>query len=154
MGPRARARGNQVTTYAMLHAPWLQWGHERALVEIVIYVVARMNGCSASMGPRARARGNRLRGQNANRLRLASMGPRARARGNKKYWLDGSVAPELQWGHERALVEIQPHRGPERRIAALQWGHERALVEIPEPITTAPGMFQLQWGHERALVAI
>src|ERR1039458_10018126 len=102
MGPRARARGNQVTTYAMLHAPWLQWGHERALVEIVIYVVARMNGCSASMGPRARARGNKDSGGG------------------------GVGVSELQWGHERALVEIGFADRMRIDCGWLQWGHERA----------------------------
>src|ERR1039457_4645725 len=37
---------------------WLQWGHERALVEIQHVVRHRVDARGASMGPRARARGN------------------------------------------------------------------------------------------------
>src|ERR1017187_3945830 len=109
---------------------------------------------------------------------MASMGPRARARGNPNHSGAGHSRDVLQWGHERALVEIgrSPFRGGRR--TALQWGHERALVEI-RPIRPpraailgfngatsarswkwsevgACGLlwFGLQWGHERALVEI
>src|ERR1017187_8571290 len=54
----------------------------------------------------------------------------------------------------RSLVEIgrSPFRGGRR--TALQWGHERALVEmmfVNAPLTWS---VELQWGHERALVEI
>src|ERR1039458_4338567 len=84
----------------------------------------------------------------------ASMGPRARARGNPNHSGAGHSRDVLQWGHERALVEIgrSPFRGGRR--TALQWGHERALVEmmfVNAPLTWS---VELQWGHERALVEI
>ena len=104
------------------------------------------------------------------------MGPRARARGNETYFARAKATVELQWGHERALVEMGQGGGPEAAQARfngatsarswkstmaglvnaapdpLQWGHERALVEISVclPNSTAPD--PLQWGHERALV--
>src|ERR1017187_7336906 len=85
---------------------------------------------------------------------MASMGPRARARGNPNHSGAGHSRDVLQWGHERALVEIgrSPFRGGRR--TALQWGHERALVEmmfVNAPLTWS---VELQWGHERALVEI
>ena len=84
----------------------------------------------------------------------------------------------LQWGHERALVEIKEDLDAARKLLELQWGHERALVEIPRAVRTlrthplasmgprarargnakskpgAPRTPPLQWGHERALVEI
>ena len=39
-------------------------------------------------------------------------------------------ATPLQWGHERALVEILLHQLELTARHKLQWGHERALVEI------------------------
>src|ERR1039458_9360571 len=84
----------------------------------------------ASMGPRARARGNEQEKLEQARQRFASMGPRARARGNKSTaWLS-AIAAWLQWGHERALVEMIALGVSPRPHAVLQWGHERALVEI------------------------
>src|ERR1022692_3911955 len=183
---------------------WLQWGHERALVEILRsqpprQLRFRFNGATsarswksgqrpggrsgrgASMGPRARARGNvnaliqgeigyvasmgpraRARGNGSASgggasIGLASMGPRARARGNVPIYFvwqrqDGaSMGPRarargnlldesavwprywLQWGHERALVEMNRKSWSRRGNALLQWGHERALVEISLP---------------------
>src|ERR1022692_4877692 len=106
------------------------------------------------------------------------MGPRARARGNPPCYLRATDHSSLQWGHERALVEIQ---GVAPCISArlrLQWGHERALVEIPtdhshrvsrpsfngatsarswksQRLLQSPRIPRaLQWGHERALVEI
>src|ERR1039458_4385840 len=84
MGRRARARGNSLG---------------RGAREVV---------GGASMGPRARARGNSL-GRGAREVvGGASMGPRARARGNSLYLIAPTVIASLQWGHERALVEIPP----------------------------------------------
>ena len=62
---------------------------------------------------------------------MASMGPRARARGNAhKPIRCNDFAFSLQWGHERALVEMPSARPPPDPTSGLQWGHERALVEI------------------------
>ena len=61
----------------------LQWGHERALVEMALATRMRIMSIAASMGPRARARGN---------------APNETA---------CPLVPALQWGHERALVEIK-----------------------------------------------
>ena len=85
----------------------LQWGHERALVEI--------------HAPQL----------NAIRQAEASMGPRARARGNSPECSRSLSDSKLQWGHERALVEILWSATRLNWISSLQWGHERALVEIP-----------------------
>src|ERR1039458_6544392 len=60
----------------------------------------------------------------------ASMGPRARARGNADGTVACSCATLLQWGHERALVEMTFDAAVDLARAKLQWGHERALVEI------------------------
>ena len=43
----------------------------------------------------------------------------------------------LQWGHERALVEIASLPPTASAISPLQWGHERALVEI-HPSVSGP----------------
>src|ERR1039458_3186204 len=58
------------------------------------------------------------------------MGPRARARGNAGGWCNNHPPVKLQWGHERALVEIGWALRLRRTTRRLQWGHERALVEI------------------------
>src|ERR1039457_4186208 len=58
------------------------------------------------------------------------MGPRARARGNNVSNEEGIGVKMLQWGHERALVEMDRTTAEAYSSAALQWGHERALVEI------------------------
>ena len=58
------------------------------------------------------------------------MGPRARARGNERYLLEVAYVYLLQWGHERALVEMERWTEASRIVFWLQWGHERALVEI------------------------
>src|ERR1017187_5319945 len=106
MGPRARARGN-------IYDEFLESLNERA-----------------SMGPRARARGNTQLGRLAGRVRRASMGPRARARGNTAANIQGINENALQWGHERALVEIPLTTEEKAEVLELQCGHERALVEI------------------------
>src|ERR1017187_10364665 len=82
MGPRARARGNTAPRVSRIGARTLQWGHERALVEIGIRALHR-GPAQASMGPRARARGNVSFSSKFEQKKEASMGPRARARGNK-----------------------------------------------------------------------
>src|ERR1039458_6657746 len=105
MGPRARARGNHPAAATDVKNSGLQWGHERALVEItgahaLPVASRRFNGATsarswksggdggvgegggASMGPRARARGNGRRAGGRGDRGAASMGPRARARGN------------------------------------------------------------------------
>src|ERR1017187_6316812 len=69
----------------------------------------------------------------AKRFREASMGPRARARGNMFARFAGAPEDLLQWGHERALVEMAPPFRPIRGGGSLQWGHERALVEMCMP---------------------
>ena len=58
------------------------------------------------------------------------MGPRARARGNSGQGRPQTDIPLLQWGHERALVEIRARYLTISHERKLQWGHERALVEI------------------------
>src|ERR1022692_1794803 len=63
-------------------------------------------------------------------IALASMGPRARARGNTAANIQGADELELQWGHERALVEMPVVPTVGHNPYQLQWGHERALVEI------------------------
>src|ERR1039458_8987578 len=63
-------------------------------------------------------------------IALASMGPRARARGNTAANIQGINENALQWGHERALVEIPLTTEEKAEVLELQWGHERALVEI------------------------
>src|ERR1022692_3156414 len=106
MGPRARARGNAGTAYVYVDGAGLQWGHERALVEMLGRwsrgaLLRSFNGATsarswkweswvggdgltwASMGPRARARGNLAQSRHGVREEIASMGPRARARGNE-----------------------------------------------------------------------
>src|ERR1017187_9854872 len=60
----------------------------------------------------------------------ASMGPRARARGNPGSQISPAQAAQLQWGHERALVEIWFRFLRGGAPEWLQWGHERALVEM------------------------
>src|ERR1039458_4743741 len=103
------------------------------------------------------------------------MGPRARARGNPANPATARGHFGLQWGHERALVEIRPIRPPRAAILGfngatsarswkwsevgacgllwfgLQWGHERALVEISTTNSWSRSTSALQWGHERAL---
>ena len=85
----------------------------------------------------------------------ASMGPRARARGNlTRKGVCALSLTKLQWGHERALVEMRALDLLKSKHAGLQWGHERALVEMPIPWLTSKAFLTLQWGHERALVEI
>src|SRR5579885_2271015 len=60
MGPRARARGNTVTSESFGVLIRLQWGRERALAEMPSSSTAAAWVGFASMGPRARARGNSL----------------------------------------------------------------------------------------------
>src|ERR1022692_4130679 len=107
----------------------LQWGHERALVEIAAGARTRcrrpsFNGATSARSwkypqpGRAGVRQLRFNGATSARswkLRQragyagaghASMGPRARARGNTGYLRGPYSVPALQWGHERALVEM------------------------------------------------
>src|ERR1022692_2677037 len=106
------------------------------------------------MGPRARARGNGGLRRGYIDLRYASMGPRARARGNLSCTYAGVWVLVLQWGHERALVEIARDAMGQPNQGQLQWGHERALVEIALRAADGNRHDGLQWGHERALVEI
>src|ERR1039458_5267564 len=70
----------------------------------------------ASMGPRARARGNEQCCDLGGGCIGASMGPRARARGNVAGIAELRCKRcGLQWGHERALVEIRGVRSLPRR---------------------------------------
>src|ERR1022692_2675349 len=55
--------------------------------------------------------------------RPASMGPRARARGNHSSAVGPPVVALLQWGHERALVEIKGDSTQRTPTGLLQWGH-------------------------------
>src|ERR1017187_4969293 len=87
-------------------------------------------------------------------IALASMGPRARARGNTAANIQGINENALQWGHERALVEIPLTTEEKAEVLELQWGHERALVEITSVLVGLNIVIKLQWGHERALVEI
>ena len=80
------------------------------------------------------------------------MGPRARARGNMADISVDMDLAALQWGHERALVEMQAQGDLNSASAWLQWGHERALVEMQPDGTFVVPAATLQWGHERALV--
>src|ERR1017187_1722519 len=154
MGPRARARGNRYIQRTDGQPWWLQWGHERALVEIgrrasggcrypglqwgheralveMKLHQERYYRSDASMGPRARARGNAGVWETLCQVRRASMGPRARARGNAAGIAELRCKRcGLQWGHERALVEMMFVNAPLTWSVELQWGHERALVEI------------------------
>ena len=82
------------------------------------------------------------------------MGPRARARGNRYIQRTDGQPWWLQWGHERALVEIRTLARALLLLAGLQWGHERALVEIGRRASGGCRYPGLQWGHERALVEI
>src|ERR1039458_4338565 len=107
MGPRARARGNESVGFGDLSAR------------------------VASMGPRARARGNRFGGDLQLFVNAASMGPRARARGNEQCCdlgggcIGASMGPRARArGNAAGIAELRCKR------CGLQWGHERALVEI------------------------
>ena|ERR1017187_119697 len=82
------------------------------------------------------------------------MGPRARARGNQLFSAARLPPGQLQWGHERALVEIPLTTEEKAEVLELQWGHERALVEITSVLVGLNIVIKLQWGHERALVEI
>src|ERR1022692_1258585 len=138
MGPRARARGNTDATTGALRAELLQWGHERALVEMSaifwkLHTFTCFNGATSarswkwSVGRKPRgscfgfngatsARSWKLSAFASSTVNcLASLGPRARARGNTAPRVSRIGARTLQWGHERALVEIgirALHRGP------------------------------------------
>src|ERR1022692_3647427 len=106
MGPRARARGNIATCGWWRVRRGLQWGHERALVEINRHNRNRSTtrGFNGATSARSWKSGHHVR--HAART-LASMGPRARARGNRGGELRRPNMRLLQWGHERALVEME-----------------------------------------------
>src|SRR5438093_1196094 len=95
MGPRARARGNEVV-------PVLGPGN-----------------CLASMGPRARARGNVSFVSKDGTTWAASMGPRARARGNTQAARVRLQGLSLQWGRERALAETRTGRASSRCLGGF-----------------------------------
>ena len=129
MGPRARARGNSTAPTSGQVLGWLQWGHERALVEIANRgtshgTQARFNGATSARSWKSRMAENGCTitsgfngatsarsWKSGHRLSLvsgarASMGPRARARGNRSDRSRSCGGLWLQWGHERALVEM------------------------------------------------
>ena len=111
-------------------------------------------GWGASMGPRARARGNAPR-TTETPCRCSRFNGATSARSWK---LSGSgyariALTKLQWGHERALVEMRRGCWGGCFSLWLQWGHERALVEMMNaPTGPSACSAVLQWGHERALV--
>ena len=41
-------------------------------------------------------------------------------------------AKGLQWGHDRAVVELEPRMILRAARVPLQWGHDRAVVEFQE----------------------
>src|ERR1039458_5728170 len=177
MGPRARARGNHPAAATDVKNSGLQWGHERALVEItgahaLPVASRRFNGATSARSWKSgesspavtphsgfngatsarswKSGGDGGVGEGGG----ASMGPRARARGNTDTGYGPFVTIGLQWGHERALVEMTPAPGLQVVTLVLQWGHERALVEILRSTPFRRQTQGLQWGHERALVEI
>src|ERR1019366_8866520 len=154
MGPRARARGNPANPATARGYSGLQWGHERALVEMVRGWGMRPPVVWASMGPRARARGNNFHpARSRSRPKLQWGHERALVEiSTTNSWSRSTSA--LQWGHERALVEIHNSDGWQGVFGELQWGHERALVEMKSGGLHEPDSHRLQWGHERALVEI
>src|ERR1017187_8051574 len=118
MGPRARARGNKELTEEAEDDARLQWGHERALVEIHQIRFLRAVDCPASMGPRARARGNLTR-KGVCALSLT----------------------KLQWGHERALVEMPvcavswaPRRCFNGATSARSWKWLNVIAHVAQPL--------------------
>src|ERR1017187_6848383 len=179
MGPRARARGNapsprwpppRCTRFngATSARSWkwpksparprpcagLQWGHERALVEIPVRRCILLHIWRASMGPRARARGNVTatasisslitlqwgheralvemwwEGAGPDATTVASMGPRARARGN-----GARIGGRHAEGHASMGPRARARGNATQPVVWrwkvwLQWGHARALVEI------------------------
>ena len=42
----------------------------------------------------------------------------------------------------------------DRHIVWLQWGHDRAVVELLLVITMEFAYLRLQWGHDRAVVEL
>ena len=70
----------------------------------------------------------------------------------------------LQWGHDRAVVELARLRYSPSRIGMLQWGHDRAVVELLNSIIPLLNHVvasmgprprgALQWGHDRAVVEL
>src|ERR1039458_3077669 len=88
----------------------------------------------ASMGPRARARGNTFVVASHFDGPGASMGPRARARGNSARKLPGHWPGQCFNGATSARSWKCHGYGLRAPIdSALQWGHERALVEMRPP---------------------
>ena len=132
---------------------WLQWGHERALVEITTGLSKKTPGLPASMGPRARARGNNAIWRGA-----------------------GNRSVLLQWGHERALVEIGGHPSfPQSLVVASMgpralargngegctWRHRMTPASMgprarargnSAACSGAPICFLLQWGDRKSVV--
>src|SRR5579883_2939116 len=86
MGPRARARGNEIETTVAVPYRMLQWGRERALAEMGW----PGQGCALARG----------------------FNGAASARSRKSFTEDlyATVRFWLQWGRERALAEMNPRR--------------------------------------------
>ena len=60
----------------------------------------------------------------------------------------------LQWGHDRAVVELRDQFMLALNDQLLQWGHDRAVVELPGIRQHLFKRFLLQWGHDRAVVEL
>ena len=60
----------------------------------------------------------------------------------------------LQWGHDRAVVELFTADDKNATTYPLQWGHDRAVVELAPTPGTQPQHWWLQWGHDRAVVEL
>src|ERR1017187_7684949 len=154
MGPRARARGNPNHSGAGHSRDVLQWGHERALVEIgrspfrggrrtalqwgheraLVEIrpirppraaILGFNGATSARSWKSWRRSTRWRWRSG-----FNGATSARSWKWSEVGACGLLWFGLQWGHERALVEISTTNSWSRSTSALQWGHERALVEI------------------------
>src|ERR1017187_2231057 len=110
MGPRPRGRGIGISGSPVSPAGSLQWGHDRAVVELRLL---HLFGCllRASMGPRPRGRGIRWDGNGQSVREAASMGPRPRGRGIAGQAASIAILTLLQWGHDRAVVEFSVGEG-------------------------------------------
>src|ERR1035441_3487991 len=58
------------------------------------------------------------------------MGPRPRGRGIFKAAFGWQALLALQWGHDRAVVELRRDSMKTTKTTQLQWGHDRAVVEF------------------------
>src|ERR1017187_4929604 len=83
------------------------------------------------MGPRPRGRGITVASVNSSVSPDASMGPRPRGRGILRKRREANRHSMLQWGHDRAVVELtNGAAGSNGTNGTLQWGHDRAVVEL------------------------